>query len=114
MTPWYTFWTRSAQIATGSPEVIAHRLTLMSQPWPWPAATVVESQRMVTEKMLAASEMWWAGCMAMWTGGVASARPGASWHATRTTNQMVRAANKAMRPYSVAVNANVKRLRQQR
>jgi hypothetical protein len=113
MIPWLTFWTRSADIAMGAPEVIHRRLTLMGQPGPWPLTTVIESQVMVWEKMMAA---WQAGLTIytamwprLWTGGQAF-----SGSQLRATRDAVRLANKVMLPYSTTVNANVKRLRKPR
>lgn len=113
MIPWLTFWNRSADIAMGAPEVIHRRLTLMGQPGPWPITTVLESQLMVWEKMMAAwqasftlyATLW----PKLWMGG--SALSGTQLRATRDA---VRLANKVMLPYSTTVNANVKRLRRTR
>lgn len=113
MIPWLTFWTRSADIATGAPEVIHRRLTMMGQPGPWPIATVLESQLMVWEKMMAA----WQASLSIYTtllpGLWAGGRALSGSHA-RTTRDAVRLANKVMLPYSTTVNANVKRLRKKR
>ncbi|AKJ28392.1 hypothetical protein [Caldimonas brevitalea] len=114
MVPWHTFWTRSMHIGNGAPEVISRRLQLMAAPWPWPATTVLESQRMVWEKMLAGSQAWWSTWFALWP---TLLQP---WSATtwrpnqRHTTQWVRTANQALLPYSSTVNANVKRLRRVR
>ncbi|MCW7538203.1 hypothetical protein OOT46_10120 [Aquabacterium sp. A7-Y] len=109
MAPWYTFWTRSMDIAWGAPQVITKRLTMMNAPWPWPAATVLESQRMVWEKTLAASQAWWSTWLAMWPHLMQA--PDKLWRpSARNTQHWVRTANRAMLPYSSTVNANVKRL----
>ncbi|WKB52631.1 hypothetical protein [Eleftheria terrae] len=110
MVPWYTFWTRSMDIATGAPEVITRRLTMMNAPWPWPMATVLESQRMVWEKTLAASQAWWSTWFAMWPHLMQS--PQTLMRPTlHHTGHLVRTANQALLPYSRTVKSNVKRLR---
>lgn len=108
MPPWFTFWTHVADIAFGTPEVMHRRLSMMGQPGLWPLATVLESQRMVWEKALAAWQTGVGLCTAAWPAlWLGAARP-------QATLEAVRLANRAMLPYSRAVNANVRRLRKAR
>jgi len=101
-TPWITLFARSYEIALGAPQVIAARVQLLNQPV-WPLATWLEAQRMVWEKMLAASEIWWG----FWRAAPV-ARP-----RTRLglPHHHVATANRALGPLARKVNANVRRLR---
>lgn len=100
--PWLRLWTQWADLAQGAPEVIQRRLSMIARQ-PLAPQTLVESQRMVLEKMVAAGEAWWA----LWQGAAAvGVRPrrGAGGHA-------VAVASRALQPASRRVKANVKRLR---
>jgi hypothetical protein len=115
MSAWFSLWKRSLDVATGAPEVSAHRTTAMRRT-PWAPDTVVECNRMVAEKMLAAGEAWWS----LWRDSMALRLPAMSWPPAGMVlppldavshERAVRAADRALKPYARRVAANRRRLR---
>lgn len=108
--PWMTLWTQWAELGAGAPEVIARRLDAIARA-PLAPRTLVESQRMVLEKMAAASEAWWQ----LWTGATALGVP--TWTAAGpkprrgTAREAAALATRVVRPAHKRVRANVARLR---
>lgn len=118
MKHWQRYLTHHWDIATHAPQVITHRLTQMAHQ-PTASKTVVESQRMVFEKLAAANESW----LAYWS----SLHKVARWpvmpttlhslspakahaQAQRAAVQTLRAAGLVLQPVSRRVKANSKRL----
>ena len=115
MSAWFQLWKRSLDVAAGAPEVIAHRTRAMHRA-PWASDTLIESNRMVAEKMAAAGEAWWS----LWRDSFALRWPGMPWPPAgvwlRPLNdasheQAVRAADRALKPIARRVRANQARLR---
>lgn len=100
-------------IATGAPQVIGKRMQMLQPSARWSWENALEAQRMVMEKLAAASEVWWALCGATFMawpvfGSKRWLRPASQ---LRLTHQHARTANQALAPLARRVNANVRRLR---
>lgn len=100
--PWFKLWSQSFEIASGAPEVIRKRLT-MFQAAPQSPQSLIESNRMVVEKMAAMNESMWS----LWRDSMSMRWPGPP--SARFTP--ARAAAKALKPISTRVRANRKRLK---
>jgi hypothetical protein len=115
MSAWFSLWKRSLDVAAGAPEVIAHRSRSLHRT-PWAADTLLESNRMVAEKMAAANEAWWS----LWRDSLALGLPRLPWPPTgawlppfdgASQTRALRAADRALKPYARRVAANKARLR---
>ena len=104
----------SMDIAFGAPKVINHRMKLMGPTAVWSPATAIEAQLMVVEKIHAAFECWLAMCSATFAAAAWPAPGSSAWWTAggqrRMTQRALRAANRALKPLSRRVTANVKRL----
>ncbi len=113
MSAWFSLWKRSLDIAGGAPEVIAHRTEALRRT-PWATDTLIESNRMVAEKLAAANEAWWS----MWRDSLRLGWPAMPWPPAgvwlppRASHaHAVQSANRALKPYAKRVRANQSRLR---
>lgn len=111
--PWATLWTQWADLGLGAPEVVARRLGMIARQ-PFAPHTLAESQRMVLEKVAAASEAWWQ----LWLGAAALGLP--VWTATGpgprrgAARRAATIASRVVQPARKRVRANVARLRKTR
>lgn len=107
--PWLQLWEHSSDIATGSPQVMAQRMHLMSTQ-PWAPATWFETQQMFLEKWTAMAESWQALLWSPWPhtpqvpSSTASHWPGHPIHTTHVVTQ-------TLAPFSRRVNENTRRLK---
>ena len=109
---WHATWDHAVAIATGAPQVIAHRVGMM-HPVSWPPVAAAECQQMVAEKVEAAAESWWALCAA-WLAAPAGASTVGWWDngfPQGMADHALGAVNHALDPVSRCVTANVDRLR---
>ena len=109
---WHATWDHAVAIATGSPQVIAHRVGMM-HPVSWSPVAAAECQQMVAEKVEAAAESWLALCAA-WLAVPSAASAPLWWDSgfpQGIVDHAVGAVNQALDPVSRCVSANVDRLR---
>ena len=111
---WHATWDHALAIATGAPQVIAHRVGMM-HPVAWSPVAAAECQQMVAEKVEAAAESWWALCAA-WLAAPAGASTVGWWDngfPQGMADHALGAVNHALDPVSRCVTANVDRLRKE-
>lgn len=115
MSAWFSLWKRSLDVAAGAPEVIAHRSRALHQE-PWALQTMIESNRMVAEKVVAAQQAWWS----LWRDSLSLRWPPLQWPPAGqwlprldASHQVhaLRSAERALRPVARRVKANQARLR---
>lgn len=107
---WFSLLEQAQHISLGAPEVIHRRLSLF-QAQPASTATWIEAHNMVWEKWWAGLEAWQSLWMSAWPGGPLAATKLLSPPTHRDMHRAAQAIDAAMRPVSLRVKGNVKRLR---
>ncbi|HXD06804.1 MAG TPA: hypothetical protein VN680_12175 [Burkholderiaceae bacterium] len=100
--PLFQLWSQWLDLSVGAPIVISRRLDLFHRS-PFEPQTIIESQRMVWEKAMAFSEMWWSLWRVGWPAG--SFLP-----VLKPRRGSIHLANRSLKPITRRVRANVRRL----